>query len=217
MENYENGIKFEDFFNDRVRGRGLNLKKLSELSGIATKHLESLSRGHFSAMPSEPYFHGYLIRLGEILEFEPDVWWKKLKIGGFVKSSGEKDEMPKNRFLRENASSIIWAVSIFVIMAIYFGVQSSKIFGRPNITITEPNQNPATSFTKEFKLKGKLANATMLYVGGEAVSVAQDGSWEKNIALADGLNSVEIKASKFLGGETKIVEQIVYQAANTTQ
>ena len=46
-------ILFEQFLNERLKERGMTLKRLSELSGISQKHLEYLARGEFDHLPPE--------------------------------------------------------------------------------------------------------------------------------------------------------------------
>ena len=61
---------FPSFFNERLKERGLTLKRLSELSGISVKHLEALAAGQFDNLPPAPYLRGYLLKLGQVLGFD---------------------------------------------------------------------------------------------------------------------------------------------------
>jgi hypothetical protein len=216
MENMEN-LDFQYFFNEKIKERGLNLKKLSEMSGIALKHLENLSRGDFSRLPSEPYFRGYLIKLGQVLGFDPQEWWIKFRAGGFVKNSGANDLLAKNlRRSKKPSRRTAALLAILAIFLLYIGLRFSKIFGKPEITITSPAQNPATVGMSKINLSGTAKNASNLYINGEAVTLSEDGSWSKTVLLQSGVNSLEVRAEKFLGGEAKIVEQIIYQPSATS-
>lgn len=212
----DNNLRFEEFFADRLRERGLNPKRLSELSGVATKHIEALCRGDFAAMPPAPYFRGYLNRLGQILNFDPELWWKKLEAGGFIKSSGKNDEMPRNRFVNKISSKPLLAGILGIAVIIYLLFALPKIFGKPQITITFPPENPAVSGAPEIVLSGTARNTTEIRINSEFVNLAEDGSWEKATMLVPDLNSFEIRAKKFLGGETKVIQQIIYQPTSTT-
>lgn len=215
VEYHDDNLGFEDFFNERVRDRGLSLKKLSEITGITTKHLEAISRGNFSKLPPAPYLHGYIKRLGEVLDFDYERWWEKLKMGGFVQYSGASDEFPKNRFIKKLKPRIVWVAIAVVVVVVYFGFQFTRILGKPTITVIFPDQNPATAVTAELSLRGTLENANNLSINGEVIMVGEDGSWEKKVLLEPGLNSLEISATKFLGRETKIIQQILYQPTST--
>ena len=49
-----NDLPFEQFFAEKIKERGLSLKKLSEMTGIAPSHIENLLRGDYENMPSAP-------------------------------------------------------------------------------------------------------------------------------------------------------------------
>ena len=63
-------VSFEQFFAERIKAKGFSLKKLADVTGIAPVHIENLLRGDFGHIPSAPYFRGYLIRLGKVLDFD---------------------------------------------------------------------------------------------------------------------------------------------------
>ena len=208
---------FPSFFNSRVKDAGLNLKRLSELSGIALNHLEAMSLGDFSAMPPAPYFRGYLIKLGSILDFEPDEWWRKIKTSSLIKNSGAADAPPSNRFIKPQFLKYIWIAGVALVVLVYFVLQFPKISGKPDLRLAYPDKNPAISTSSTATIRGTISNWNELTLNnGETISVNQDGTWEKIVLLSPGLNTFEVKAKKFLGGEVKIIEQIIYQATSTT-
>ncbi|MEK9180028.1 MAG: helix-turn-helix domain-containing protein [Patescibacteria group bacterium] len=213
-----NDTRFEEFFSERVRERGFDLKKLSEASGIAVKHLEALASGNFQKLPAEPYFRGYLNRLGQLLGFDPEIWWKRFKEGGFVKSAGAADSMPKNRFMTKANMKILWGAFAALAIIIYLAIQLPGILGKPSITINFPQENPATVFTQELTLMGTVENASELRIEGEVVPIGEDGAWSKTVLLASSPGPVPFKitAKKFLGSETSIIQQIIYQPAPTS-
>lgn len=208
-DNLEN-FDFAQFLRGRLKERGFNLKKISDASGIAIKHIESLASGNFHNLPSAPYFHGYIARLGQILDFDAEFWWKKLKSTESVKNSATGDEPSKNRFVkRENAKYAWIAAALLVVLLLVFGLP--RLIGAPVIEISNPIGNPAVANTNQIDITGTLKNASELYINGELVNPNPDGSWSKTVLLGSSANSFEIRAKKFLGGETKIVEQIIYE------
>lgn len=216
MENLEN-LDFQYFLNEKIRERGLNLKRLAEISGIAVKHLEALSAGNFSNIPPAPYLRGYLQKLGQILNFEPEMWWVRLKEGGFIKDSmAIHDARASAKFTKLSAPKITLGGIIVLAATLYVLLQLSRIFGKPLITITYPTQNPASATSSEITVTGMVKNNGSLYLNGEQVPLNKDGSWEKTVLLQSGINSIEVKAKKFLGGETKIIEQIIYEPATAS-
>ena len=209
-DNSEN-FDFAQFLRGRIKERGFDLKKLSGISGITVKHLESLASGNFHNLPSTPYFRGYLLRLGQVLDFDADAWWTKLKSAESVKNSGAGDEPCRNRFEKIKNAKFVWIAVVIAVVVLFFAFELPRIIGKPTIKVTNPSGNPTTVKTGQIDISGILDGASELYINGEPVGLTKDGSWNKTVLLEAGANSFEIKAQKFLGGETKIIEQIIYE------
>ncbi|HUC02180.1 MAG TPA: helix-turn-helix domain-containing protein [Candidatus Paceibacterota bacterium] len=216
-----NDLPFEQFFAEKIKERGVTLKKLSEMTGIAPTHIENLLRGDFENMPSAPYFHGYLLHLGDVLGFDGEEWWLKLKAEGVIKNSGELDTLPRNRFIKQSPPKYLWWIGAGVIVLIYLAFQAPRIFGTPTIAVTFPDANPYVTGSSTVTLTGSVSGANSLYLVGangeqEQIIVAPDGTWEKSVLLGVGPNPFEISAKKFLGGTANVTEQIFYQPAGGT-
>jgi len=210
---------FESFFRERVKERGFSVKKLSEVTGIAPAHLENMLRGSFEDLPSAPYFHGYIIRLAKALDFDADEWWEKIRKEGLVKNSGSADTLPRNRFVRQSPAKFILLAIIALVLLAYFIFEIPHILGRPTLTLSSPDQNPYTATSSTITMEGTVQNADSLYLkelnesNGEEITIAPNGSWQKGVLLQDGINTFDISAKKLLGGETNIVEQVIYSPA----
>ncbi|RJP44166.1 helix-turn-helix domain-containing protein [Candidatus Parcubacteria bacterium] len=202
---------FQSLFNEKLRERGLTVKRLSELSNIATEHLENLSTGNFERMPPAPYIRGYLARLAPILGFDADSWWEELAREHTLRGSGASDELPKNRFARQSRAKFLIGGAVVILAAAYVALRFAYIFGEPEILITDPAQNPAYTRSAETVIRGNLSNADVLSVNGESVEVREGGGWEKAVTLQSGPNSFEIEAKKFLGREKRLTRQIFYE------
>jgi cytoskeletal protein RodZ len=219
-------LLFEEFLAARMRDKGITLKRLAETTGIAPSHLENMLHGNFDEMPSTPYFRGYVIRVGKVLDFDGEEWWKRLKQGNAVKNSGPTDALPKNRFLKKEISNGVWAIGIgILILVIYLIIMFPRITGKPAITVTYPPNTPFTTSSNTITLAGSVSGADDLYLSSESASssqeitIAQDGSWQETVLLGGGLNSFELSAKKLLGGEADVTEEIIYQeptAASST-
>jgi len=217
MDNWENQ-SFENFLRERLKGGGLNLKRISEASGIAVKHLEAMISGNFEKLPSAPYFHGYVERLGRILDFDSDEWWKKLKESGAV-GGGTHDLVAQNTFVKRHVPKIAWFLGVLLAVLIYGGIRYSNIFGKPVLTIAYPSENPATVSENQITLAGSVKNGNELYINdNESIPLGPNGEWRKSVLLQPDGNTIKITAKKTLGGETTILEQIIYTptAASTT-
>jgi len=194
-----------------MKEKGISLKRLSDVTGIAPVHIENMLRGDFENIPSSPYFHGYIARLAKVLDFDADEWWTKLKKEAVIKNSGETDALPKNRFIKRAPPNFLWAIAAGIIILILIIFQAPRILGKPSLTITFPTQNPYMTSSSTLNIMGVLHNADSLSLNGDSISIATSGFWQKGVLLQDGLNTFQIVAKKFLGGQTSFTEQILYQ------
>jgi cytoskeletal protein RodZ len=206
----------EIFLRDRMKEKGVSLKKLSDITGIAVNHIENMLRGDFGRIPSTPYFRGYLIRIGEVLGFDGEAWWRKIKKEEEIKKSGPTDALPKNRFAREFPVKTIVISAAVLIILIVFGFALPHIQGKPVIIITSPQNNSSTT-SNNILIQGTVKNADSLYVNTDEVVIASDGSWQKNVSLSPtDPNNFDISAKKFLGGTTDVyVKDIIYNPPPT--
>lgn len=210
--NHEENVNFQEFLNSRLRERGFSLEKLSKISGIALKHLENLARGDLEHLPAAPYLHGYIIRLGQILDFDGEAWWEKIKKEEGVKRSGARDELPKNRFARSSIKPSTWlALAAILFLIFYFGFRFAQIFGEPTIIVNEPAADPTTVTVDTLVVSGKLENGDSLTVNSSTALLHADGSWEETILLQPGLNTITITAKKTLGREKTVVRHVNYE------
>ncbi|MEK7212115.1 MAG: helix-turn-helix domain-containing protein [Patescibacteria group bacterium] len=200
---------FSTLFNDKIRECGLTLRRVSELSGIAMDHLENLSRGEYGNLPPAPYLRGYLSRLAHILEFDTEEWWSVLEESAGLKKSGERDRLPENRFALRPTRRYGWIIAVIVIVAIYVGWRLPQILGRPELQIYYPAEPAITVEEETITISGRAVGSDAVYINSEQVRLNPDGSWEKRVALTPAVNMIEISAKKFLGGETKVIKQVI--------
>ena len=195
-----NDLPFEQFFAEKIKERGVSLKKLSEMTGIAPAHIESLLRGDYESMPSAPYFHGYLTHLGAVLDFDGEEWWVKLKKEGVIKNSGELDTMPRNRFIKQSPPKYLWWIRAGVIVLIYLAFQAPRIFGKPTLTVT-PQREPVCDGIKHahperHRKRRRLALSRRRGREQEPIIIAADGSWQKRCCSASVPTSVSRSPQK---------------------
>ncbi len=205
---------FGQFFASRLKDKNTSLKKIADITGIAPAHIEALLRNDFEEMPSAPYLRGYLIRLGNALDFNGEEWWMKLKQGGLAKNSGELDALPENRFTKQSPPKFLWAVAAGVAILIYLAIQLPHISGTPSLVIAFPAESPYTTTDSTLTLRGTVGNADSLTINGDDIMISSDGSWQKQVLLGTtNPNTFKLTAKKTLGGETSIIEEIIYAPA----
>lgn len=207
--------QFGTFLHDRLREKNWNLEKLSQVSNISIVHLERLIAANFDILPPAPYIRGYLNKLGTILDFDGETWWHELKTENTMKTSGETDALPKNRF-KEKSAAPYWIGGVLALLAIYGIARFAIIFGTPLLSIEYPPKGITPSDTEKITVRGTLRYGNKLLVNQEETPVRGDGTWEKSVTLYEGLNTINIEGRRFLGGTTKITRQVLYTAPITT-
>jgi len=206
-------LNFKNFLEEKLKDRGWNLKRLSEVSGISLNHLENLVNENFKALPAAPYIRGYLIRLSKILEFDYAIWWEYFQKQNSIKKSGEKDELPRNRFEPKSIFKpiLIALISLFIIF--YIVLRFNFIFGKPIIEVNI-GENILNTNEQNFVLQGQVKNADKVFVNSSETNINSNGQFKKEILLQPGINTIEIRAQKILGKETKLIRQIFYEEKN---
>ena len=154
----------EIFLRDRIRERGISLKKLSDLTGISINHIENMLRGDFEHVPPMPYFRGYLMRLGEVLDFDGEAWWNKMREEEGVRQSGPTDALPQNRFARKSPEKTIATLAAVLVLLVLFGFALPYIQGKPAIMITSPQGNPSITTASSIIIQGSVKNADSLFI-----------------------------------------------------
>lgn len=202
--------------NDALKKKGWNLKKVSELTGIALKHLESLAAGNPDNFPPAPYLRSYLLHLGEVLNFNGQVLWERLRQDELTIEAGKKDLLPQNRFVRPSLTKFVIAGIILVILITYLVFRLPSILGQPKLYVFSPAENVTSTDSSPYLLQGKLGGGDQVFINGEQISLDPSRFWSKNIVLENGLNTIELVGKKFLGRETKIIRQLIYNPGTST-
>jgi cytoskeletal protein RodZ len=208
---HQDELLFTEFFNQKLKERGLTLKQLSDQTGIPIKHLENFGNGRFERLPPAPYLHGYFVKLGSIMDFNPDEWWRRIKEDDGVHASGPQDRMPGNRYSRTRGRILAAVAVIAVLAAIYVAARFTTIIGEPQITLTGPSATENRVFQDTVTFQGVVRNGDTLTIDGTNVPLASDGSFSADVPLdPDKINTIELVAKKTLGREATLTRQIYY-------
>lgn len=207
--------EFENFLAEKVQEYGAPARRLSEDTGIPLHYLESLVRGEFERLPAAPYVRGYLRKLGEVLEFDPEPWWSEIRRREIITESGLRDRLPLNRFAPPRIARLaIWgAAALGALLIISFVL--SAIFRKPAITLTSPTEDTMTATETPMLIAGVVRGASTVSISGTIIPATPDGVFRENIPLEPGLNTIQIIATRFLGRSTTVSRQIFYEPVKT--
>lgn len=209
-------VNFSAFLMARLKERGMSVRKLSEVSGISMEHLTALTQGEMGSLPPAPYLHGYIVKLGQILGFDPAEWWEILRRASGVRRSGMSDAMAKNRFVRKSYRRLVIGGVGLIVVLIYAFVRFSNILGVPDIIVSDPADGGATAISDVYILRGTTHLADSVFVNGEAADISSDGQWQKRVVLESGQNTFEIRAQKMLGRSATVVRHVTFNPEPTS-
>ncbi len=211
-----NDQKLTNLILEALKLKGLNLDKLSQLTGVSERSLALILEERFEKLPPAPYVHGYLMKIAEALNLDGQKLWQEyLKNNSDLRRSGEEDMLPQNRFAIQKMNKKIVVISAAIIVILVYGAfRLPSLFGQPELDISSPKDNPTIVQDSNFTIHGIMNPADELTINGEAVYAQKDGNFEKEILLQSGFNSVTFEIKKILGKTFTITRQIFYQTKN---
>jgi lambda repressor-like predicted transcriptional regulator len=199
--------------NEGLKRKGMTIQKLSEASGIAVKHLENLSGGNIEKYPSAPYLRSYLIIIGRLLDFDGRTVWENIRVDELAICAGKNDRLPRERRIFSSGKNLIWLIGLATLLGLYLLFRLPEIIGQPGLEIGFPTEAITTVSVTPVTVMGTIKNGDEFFVNGERVPLTPDGIWQKKVDLQEGMNTIELRAKKFLGQETRVLRQIIYTPA----
>ncbi len=120
-----------------MRNKGLNVEKLSQVTGISERFISFLVEEQFEHLPPMPYVRGYIMKIAAILQIDENHLWEEFKrVYPSMRRSGRKDLIPPNRFApaRFNATLIISILCVLLI-ALYILFRFFFFSGKPSLEL----------------------------------------------------------------------------------
>ncbi|MBI4993464.1 helix-turn-helix domain-containing protein [Candidatus Wolfebacteria bacterium] len=192
--------------------RGLNAKKISEITDISEVYVAALLNNDTKKLPALPYARGYILKIAEVANIDPKdlIELYKKEIPEYI---GEKDKLPFNRFSRKliDKKKLIFQIIIMAAL-IYLIFRIDDLVGVPKIEIINPAENYLIVSEPFINISGVAQNFfDKLTINGEEIPINKNGLFEKKLELHPGENNIEFKIKRFLGRELKVVRKVIYQ------
>lgn len=218
----ENRKDLSEFLKEKRQSKNFSLEKLSELTKIPLYYLEAIEAGQFEKLPPSIYREGIFRRLSKFLDINKDEIMEAYK--SEFKSSSNTFPIsiyPNYSFRIENSPAVkreshfvltqnklmIFAGALFLaLLSGYLWYQFNFLIGPPNL-IVKPSEDTITK-EESILISGKTDNGIDLTINGENTYVDSNGSFEKSVKLAAGLNAIEIQAINNFGKVSKIIRQV---------
>lgn len=203
----------KDLILERLEVKNLNLEKTFQLTEIPKHYLEAIFKGDWEKLPAAPYAHGYFKKLGLALEMDGNELWNLCQNEAeVIRASGSEDKLPENRFaIKSKNHKWFWPALTALAVAVYVLLNANSLIGQPKLTVENPLSATLVTSLPNYEFTGKMDARDKLFINNEEVYVDKNGQFQKDYGLQPGLNTFEILAKRFLGQETKVVKQIIYQ------
>lgn len=212
MEEKEQTMTVKEIVEDVLHEKKMSVARLAEMTDIPERYVAALIAGEQKGLPPAPYVRGYLIKIAAALGLEGQSLWQTYKKQLELKTSGESDKLPSNRFAFKRVNRMKVAVVLALLAAaIGAGIWVRSLLGTSEIDIKNPTEDSVVVYEPSIDLRGRIDPGTRLTVNNENVAIDKNGYFEKKYSLEPGINSVEFKVKRILGKETVITKQIIYQ------
>ena len=198
------------------RHKSLSFKKISRKININPKYLQALEEEDYDRLPEGVYQTKILKKYASFLGLDPE----KLR-EQFTKEKQAKTHSSKNNLFSVKkikkcnflvTPKIIRNGLTVLIIGICFaclGIYLNGVFSPPKLQIHHPNQNNLTVKKKQITISGETTPETKVYINNSPILNNEKGTFNKEIRLKQGINTITIKAEKKYGQEKVIKKQIL--------
>ena len=209
---YQNGATMKEIVEMAMQEKRMSIARLAEATDIPERYVAMLVSGDYKSLPPAPYVRGYIMRLAGALGLDGQELWQLYKRHQQLRTSGEGDKLPSNRFaLKRMDTKKAAAIAIAVALIVGIGMKIISMTGAAEIDIKNPIQNNVVTNQQVIDLQGKITPGDRLKINNEEIVIDKNGYFEKNFSLEPGINSIEFKVKRLLGKEVTVVKTIIYQ------
>jgi cytoskeletal protein RodZ len=191
--------------------RGISIAEVAKATRIKPEFIEALEEGNYASIPSSTYAQGFLKNYSRFLHLN-----EKQMLALFRREYDEQEAsgvLPAS-FTRSQpfagfrlGSMTVVIGSVFILVVGFVGFQYRAAVLPPSLTITAPQEGERLE-TAVVRVSGRTeANATVT-VNGIPATVEKDGSFQRDIAVFAGTNTITIRAVNTFGRVSTIIREI---------
>jgi len=187
--------------------KSLSLEDVAKATKIKTEFLSYIENGEYQKLPSASYAHGFVRNYAKFLglpdeeilaifrrEFDEDKAYRVLP-----KGLEQGEEFPLFKFKIRQA--VLLAVIVILFFIGYLLFQYRDAFLNPPLEITSPKEG--TILFSQIKVTGKTDPNATVYVEKDAVSVDQNGNFQKVINVFPGKTTITVRVVNKFSKETQ--------------
>lgn len=192
--------------------RRLTLEEVAQEIKIKASFLAAIEKGEYNKLPSPAYAQGFVRNYATYLglsKAETTMLFKrefdeKRAMKVLPDSMIKTKEFPLRRIRIQQ--SLFAFIFFLVIILGYLFFQYREAFLPPALTVTSPSTGSKTS--QNIIVTGTTDSNASITVNGDPATVQSNGSFQKNITLFPGSETITIKATNRFG-KSSIIEETV--------
>lgn len=217
------------FHNDQTLGEKLHtlrkearltLSELSAMTKIQKSYLKAFEENVFHKLPDPIYARNYLKTLAHTLGADETYYLDQFEQERGTCDVVSKHQLPRQRtrkatlFVASRFIQICLFVFLIGSLATYIGLQVKRIVTPPHLSISSPTDGYLTS-DATIVVKGKTDKGSSVTINGQTVLLAQDGTFEKEIALERGVNVLQIEGAKRYSHLATMYRRVIFNNGNS--
>jgi len=198
----------------------ISLEKASSETGINTKYLKALEEGNAEKLPIGVYGKSFLKEYSLFLGLDASALMETYS----EENKTKEDEKNKNLFSKKipkahyflslpkiiKNSIIVFAL---IICLSYLGYCLKNVFSPPELSILNPKDNIIIE-DNFIDISGHTEPGAEVVINGEPILIESDGSFNKELSLKYGLNTVSITAQKKYSRKSEQIKTIMVKEYN---
>lgn len=203
---------FGDCLKEKRKEMGFSLKDISEKINIREKYLFYLEENEFSKLLPEVYLKGFIKKYADFLNLDLDeifnLYKKERNLISFKKPKSSK------KFFFIITPNLIFKIVLFLVVLSIFSYLFFQFFNfilPPFLQIENPKSKKITISSETLKISGKTSPNAKLFIDEKECFLKKDGSFEKEIELEKGLNTITIFARNKIGKERKEILDVIFE------
>lgn len=180
----------------------IGLPEIAKNTKIQLEYLEYLENGNYNKLPADVYVRGFLKSFADYLGINEGYLIKlfnkeksiQKNIQGNNSEKIKPQEINLSRFsINPKVISIALSSLFFLVLAIYLYNNFSSFVSEPALIILNPS-NDSNINSSTVLVKGKTDAGNNLFINNQAVLVDDDGIFEEELVLREGINTIVVKS-----------------------
>lgn len=188
--------------------RGVDLIEAELQTKVRAKYLEALENEDFDLLPNDIYVKGFILTYANYLSLNPENIFSLYKQQRSIRKNTENDEFSAKK-LKSGKVFIITPKIIALCFGIlfcaaavsYIVFQVVSFASVPKLVVHSPEKDIIVD-TESVVVSGATDTGATLTVNREKVATNEDGSFNKEITLQNGINTIMVTAISKTNKET---------------